>query len=406
MFNQHLPALPPLPKEISELLSTKVDISKKYNLPKEVTYCKECVISNQRPRIGFSAGVCNACNYWHSKSTSIDWAERERQLKDLCDRHRRSDGRFDVLVPSSGGKDSVYVAHLLKHKYGMNPLTMTWAPHLYTQIGWINMQSKIHSGFDNILLSPNGLVHRQMTRLATILIGDPFQPFIYGQTYVPIRVAANYGIDLIFDGENGEAEYGGDATAESAIGFSMKQANDYWLSDFPLERWTEFGFTPQDLEFYKAPDARQQEQGKNIERHFASYYLNWEPQKHYFYCSEHTGFESNPYGRSEGTYSKYASLDDVIDPFHYYFALLKFGIARCTSDAAHEIREGLIDRDEAVALVKKYDAEYPKDETLDAFLRYTDLTHDQLKSIEHRWRNLDLWHKDGVEWKLNRQVSF
>ena len=76
----------------------------------------------------------------------------------------------------------------------MNPLTMTWAPHIYTEIGFRNLQAKIHSGFNNVLLSPDGYADRQMTRLATILIGDPFQPFIYGQTYMPLKVAAQYGI--------------------------------------------------------------------------------------------------------------------------------------------------------------------------------------------------------------------
>ena len=109
---------------------------KLYNLPTTVAYCKECVVSNQRPRIVFDGnGTCNACNYTKHKNNSINWLEREEQLKELLARHRRSDGSFDVVVPSSGGKDSARVAHELKYNYGMNPLTVTWAPHVYTDIG-------------------------------------------------------------------------------------------------------------------------------------------------------------------------------------------------------------------------------------------------------------------------------
>ena len=43
-----------------------------------------------------------------------------------------------IIVPSSHGKDSALVAHQLKHKYGMHPLTVTWAPFIYTRIGWLN----------------------------------------------------------------------------------------------------------------------------------------------------------------------------------------------------------------------------------------------------------------------------
>ena len=38
----------------------------------------------------------------------------------------------------------------------MNPLTITWSPHMYTDIGWENFQSWLHKGgFDNYLYTPN-----------------------------------------------------------------------------------------------------------------------------------------------------------------------------------------------------------------------------------------------------------
>ena len=98
------------------------------------------------------------------------------------DFHRSKKGNYDCIVPGSGGKDSSFTAHILKYKYNMNPLTVTWAPHAYTQIGWDNIQRFIHSGFDNIMGTPNGLVHRKMTAIAFNILGEPFQPFIYGQT--------------------------------------------------------------------------------------------------------------------------------------------------------------------------------------------------------------------------------
>lgn len=401
----YLPELPPLSDLEIELLNEKVDVDSKYNLPCEVAYCKKCVISNQRPRITFdSEGVCSACRYWEKKKTVINWKEREKELADLCDRYRRDDGGFDVLVPSSGGKDSVYVAWELKTKYGMHPLTMTWAPHLYTEIGIRNFQAQVHAGLDNVCYTPNGLVHRRMTRLSTIEIGDPFQPFIYGQTYLPLKVALGHGIGLIMDGENGESEYGGDVSTESKTGFTPKDAEKFWLSSFPLDHWKDRGFSDRDLEIYSAPNFETL-QNSNIERHFFSYYRDWRPQEHYYYCMENTNFAPNPMGRSEGTFSKYASLDDKIDPYHYYFALLKFGIARATSDAAHEIREGLMDREEAVRLVNRYDAEAPSEESLGVFLQYTGLTDDQLADAMDRWRNARLWSVGDKFSKLLYQVS-
>src|SRR3990167_8594106 len=194
----------------------------RYGLPREVLFCKKCVISNQRPNsaIEFShtkastkktihfdeEGICDACRV-SEKKKQINWAEREEQLKALCDKHRSKDGSYDCITPGSGGKDSFYAAHILKYKYGMNPLTVTWAPHIYTEWGWKNFQSWIHAGFDNYLCTPNGRVHRLLTRLAVENLFHPFQPFILGQKNLAPKMAALFNIPLIFYGEN-EAEYG------------------------------------------------------------------------------------------------------------------------------------------------------------------------------------------------------
>ena len=91
---------------------------KRYNLPKEVVFCKECTISNQRPRITFDEnGVCSACNFAKYKQKTVNWEKREHELISLLDKHRKNDGSYDVIVPVSGGKDGGFVAHMLKYKY-------------------------------------------------------------------------------------------------------------------------------------------------------------------------------------------------------------------------------------------------------------------------------------------------
>ena len=71
--------------------------------------------------------------------------------------------------------------------------------------------------------------------------------------------------------------------------------------------------------------------------HYLGYYLKWHPQSCYYYAVEHGGFQASP-ERTPGTYSKYNSIDDRIDDFHYYTTFIKFGIGRATYDAAQEIR--------------------------------------------------------------------
>ena len=115
-------------------------------LPKNVLWCSKCVISNQRPRIVFDENrICSACKFNDYKN-SIDWNEREKQLLNLLNKYRSKNGNWDVIVPSSGGKDSGYVAHILKYKYNMNPLTVTWSPMKYTDIGRFNFDALTDSG--------------------------------------------------------------------------------------------------------------------------------------------------------------------------------------------------------------------------------------------------------------------
>ena len=381
---------------------TRKNVKVIYNLPKKIEFCKNCVVSNQRPRISFNKdGICNACENLKDKS-KINWPEREKELKDLLSKYRKKNGKFDVIVPSSGGKDSAVVAHKLKYKYNMNPLTVTWAPHIYTDIGWKNFQSLIHSGLTNILGTPDGKVHRKLTRDSLIEIGDPFQPFIYGQVSFPVKVALQFNVSLIMDGENGEFEYGGSKSA-SEKSFSPKDEIKFWFSDFEAKKWLKKGYTKKEMDIYMSPSI-DEILTKKINRQFWSYYQFWDPQEHYYYSTKNTGFKANPDGRSEGTYSKYASLDDAIDGFHYYFMFLKFGIGRTTSDAAHEIRDKHLTRKEAVKLVRKYDGEFPK-KYYNKFLKYCDINDKEFNQICDRWRSDHLWTKKNGKWKLKQQVS-
>lgn len=381
-------------------------VAEKYKLPLEVKYCVRCVVSNQRPRITFDEnGVCSACLFADAKRTVIDWKARDQELRALLDEHRSKDGSYDVVVPCSGGKDSAFVAHQLKYEYGMHPLTVTWSPHLYSEIGWKNFQAFIHEGgFDNVLGTPNGKVHRVMTRLAFEHLGDPFQPFIYGQKGFPMRVAIQHGISLVMYGEDGEVEYGGDSKAAGRAGHdaSGDLIKHYFSGIGPLE-WVKYGVKREDLTPYLPPPQAEAEKAR-LKIRFLGYYKKWIPQENYYYAVKHTGFQANPDGRSEGTYSKYASLDDRIDGFHYYLSYIKFGLGRATSDAAHEIRDGHITREEGVALVRRYDGEFPSKHFRE-FLEYTDLSETRFWEIVDGFRPPHLWQAKGGQWRLTHQVS-
>lgn len=395
-----------------------------YGLPSEVKFCKKCVMSNQKPNstqefkhkldnkkstldIG-DDGICSACKISEIKE-NIDWKSREEQLLKLLDKYRKNDGSYDCLIPGSGGKDSAYQAHVLKYKYGMNPLTVTWPPIMYTDYGYENFKNWLDiGGFDNISYHRNGKILKLLTKLSIENLLHPFQTFILGQMNMAPKLAANFGIDLIFYGEN-PSEYGNNIEENStsikkSSYFSADNLNDIYLAGVSIKELQEkYNVTINDLIPYLPIDNSLIEKA-NIQVHYLGYYLKWTPQEVYYYAVENTGFKARPF-RSQGTYSKYSSIDDKIDDLHYYTTYIKFGLGRATYDASQEIRNKHLTREEGQELVRKFDGEFP-DKYFDEVMRYLEIDPDYFKGeLLDRFRSPHLWAKNqSGEWKLRHNV--
>lgn len=384
-------------------------------LPKEVKFCKNCVVSNQRPRTVLNnEGICPACQWAYEKDHKVDWDSREKELEGLCDRYRSKDGSFDVVVPGSGGKDSGFVAHQLKHRFGMHPLCVTWAPFEWTDIGWQNLKNFVASGFNNIIGQPDGTLHRKLSRLAFELKGDAWEPFTYGQKAWAYHIAQKFGIKLIFYGENGELEYGGSDKYKNL----PKEGPEEWEYEYfkgtSVDELVKFGISKgifkkgeinkNTLQWYKAPPPEVIET-LGIEMHWYSYYVKWTPQENYYYSVKHTGFMPNDEGRTESTYTKYASLDDKSDGFHFYLSYMKFGLGRASRDAQQDIRRNHITRDEGVILVRRYDHEFPK-KHFGWFLNYLGITEEFFWQVMDFYREKsNAWKKEYGKWVLRHVVS-
>jgi N-acetyl sugar amidotransferase len=300
----------------------------------------------------------------------------------------------------------------MKSWYGMHPLTVTWAPFIYTDIGFQNFRDFVNSGFANLMAFPNGKLHRKLARIAFEAVGDVFLPFIFGQLSYSFHIALKYDVKLVFYGENGEAEYGGSTKNNYRPYMPLEDWADMYFKGVTVDDLILWGlerglieksdYNEADLTFYKPPPLEQlADQG--VQMHWFSYYHKWLPQENYYYSVENTGFQANT-ERSEGTYSKYASIDDKLDGFHYYFSYIKFGLGRATSDAAHEIRDGHLTREEGVALVKRFDGEFPKNHFQD-FLQYIDITEEKFWEVVDRFRQPHIWKQENGEWKLRHVVS-
>jgi N-acetyl sugar amidotransferase len=395
-----------------------------YNLPQKVEFCSKCVNSNQYPTsipefdhkadrknakyISFDKEkICDGCKQNEIKK-KINYKLREKELLKLLEKYRKNNGEYDCLVPGSGGKDSVFASYILKDKYGMKPLTCTWPPILYTEYGYKNFKNWLEiGGFDNLSFNQNPKVLKILTKLCIENLLHPFQTFILGQKNFPPKLAKQLGIDLIFYGEN-EAEYGNPVSDNSSSlrdksYYTMKNLDNVYLAGEPIKKIIEKNnLNLADLAPYLPLPSNEFEE-RNIQIHYLGYYIKWIPQEVYYYAVEKTNFKARPF-RSQGTYSKYNSIDDKIDCLHHYTRFIKFGIGRATTDASQEIRNNHITREEGKLLVKRFDGEFP-DKYFNEVMNYIDLKPDKFYEICDKFRSPHLWKNVNGQWKLRHTVN-
>jgi hypothetical protein len=212
---------------------------------------------------------------------------------------------------------------------------------------------------------------------------------------------------LVFYGEN-QAEYGNNIKEN----FSPIMDPKFYKTDSDYSKIILGGVSAQQLmEQYKVdendlqpylPAVKEKLHSVGTTVHYLGYYLKWDPQECYYYAVENTGFSANE-ERTEGSYSKYSSIDDRIDPFHYFTTYIKFGLGRASYDAAQEIRNHKINREEGVALVKKFDSEFPH-KYFREILDYMNMSEDGFWECVDKFRSPHLWKNEEGSWKIRHAV--
>lgn len=351
-----------------------------------------------RPRISFDErGWCNACQ-WMEEKKSMDWTPRQKELENLLQKNKSKNGGFDCIVPVSGGKDGSYVAYMLKHKYGMNPLTITVRPALSLPIGDKNLHNFIHSGYNHIHLTPNPIVLNRLNKYGFIEKGFPYYGWLIAIMSAVIKTAANFKIPLIFYGEDGEVEYGGSTESKNKALYDISYMKNVYLEgghDRVFERIKQDSdISESDLSFFKFPtDQEISEVGLSF-THW-SYFESWDSYRNYVVAKEHCGLVEKDEGNLD-TFTNFSQNDQALYALHAYLMYLKFGFGRATQDAGIEIRRGSMTRDQALNLVQMYDNAYPYN-LIDTYLNYYQMTKQEFDTVLDKYANKDLFEKiDGI----------
>lgn len=358
-------------------------------------YCTQCVMPDTKPYLTFDEkGVCAACQAHATKyegDRAIDWEAREQQFVRLLEEVKAQKAPYyDVLVPVSGGKDSITQVHrLLGH--GLRILTVNVDYGIKTEIGHYNLQCIPAMGANLFTYRPELQLHKELIRIGFEQYGDPDLMSHTMLHAAPLHTGLMFKVPLILLGENSAFEYGGDASLSSLSGI-----NKAWFMKYAANggRDAEFvsrthGISMDRLTMYAFPDALE---GSGTKAVFSGYFFRWDSEEH-FRIAQTYGFRALDEPR-EGTYRTYVGIDEIINRIHQYFKVLKFGYGRATDHACEDIRAGRLNRDEARELVRRYDLQPVSDEYVDAFCAFLDRDRDWYEQVMERYRNGDIWKKD------------
>lgn len=368
----------------------------KNNTLKNLKFCSNCLTMSTRPRISFDhRGWCNACS-WSEKKKDLDWNARQLELENLLNRYRRSSGEFDCIVPCSGGKDGSYVAYNLKHKYGMNPLSVTVTPALTLPLGDHNLRAFIEHGYDHISINANYEAMRVLNKTGFIEIGFPYYGWLIAIHTAVIRIATNFGVDLIFYGEDGEVEYGGSTEISKKPIYDVHYQKKVYLEGGYEKVLASSGLNNSQLNFFRFPSDEDLKR-RTLQLTHWSYFENWDPYTNFLVAREHCGLKESD-DSNAGTFTNFSQNDQALYALHTYLMYLKFGFGRANQDACIEIRRGAMNREQAVNLVRLYDGHYPED-FIELYLTYYGMTQIEFDDVLDRYANQDLFEKIDGRWK-------
>ena len=358
-------------------------------------YCKKCLQPDSRPGIVFDDnGVCAACNYQEQVYHAIDWDDRQKKLHEIAEWAKSKNAPYDCVIGVSGGKDSTFQALYAKEKLGLHVLLVNCEPDEITEVGKKNIENLISKGFDCIKIRTNPKVCRILARRSFYEYGNIVKPSEYPLWVSAFRIALNFDIPLIVQGENAALTLG--VSKKQSTGgdaFNVTELNT--LAGCTAEEWIGEGVTEKDLFFYQFPD-KKLFVDKDIKAIWLQYYLKEWSQVYNADFSIARGLMGRTTEKLEdiGRYRRYTALDSDLQIVNQMLKYLKLGFGFATDEACYDIREGRITRDDAKWLVEQYDGKCGEKYIKDA-CDYMGITVEEFWKETDRWVNKDLFFKDS-----------
>lgn len=357
-------------------------------------YCKKCLQPDTRPGIVFDENcVCGACNYATSVKEKIDWVARKAELREIAEWAKSRKAPYDCVIGVSGGKDSTFQAVYAKETLGLHVLLVNCEPDGLTEVGKKNIENLINMGFDCIKIRTNPKICRILARKSFYEHGNLVKPSEYPLWVSAYRIALNFNIPLIIQGENAALTLG--ASKKQSNGgdaFNVTQLNT--LAGCTAKEWVCDKVSESDLYFYQFPE-KEQFADKDIRAIWLQYYCKDWFQEHNTNFAVARGLR----GRTEenlediGRYRRYSSVDSDFQVVNQMIKYYKLGFGHTTDEVCYDIRYANMSREEALWLVNKYDGKCSEKYIQEA-CDYMGITVSEFWKEIDKWVNKKLFCKD------------
>lgn len=358
-----------------------------------MNYCKKCLQPDTRPDIKFNnEGICYACIYEDEKK-NIDWDMRKDELQKIADWAKSKNRDYDCVVGVSGGKDSTFQAFYAKEKLGLNVLLVNCEPDCLTEIGKYNIENLINHGFDCIKLRQNPRILRKLTKSAFYKWGNPIKPSEYPLYASANKVAINFNIPLVIQGENAALTLGvSNGLGSDGNALNVNKGNT--LAGGNAKDLLVDSLTEKDLSMYQYP-----EQDLFMQKDIKGIYLQYYTKEWSQVGNADFAIARGLRGRSTeslydiGRYRRYTALDSDMQILNQMIKYYKFGFGFATDEACYDIREGRLSREDAIWYVEEYDGKCGE-KYIEDFCEYIDISINEFWKVVDSFVNKNLFFKD------------
>jgi N-acetyl sugar amidotransferase len=364
-----------------------------------VKICAKCIQPSTRPGIFFSQeSICGAC-LWEEEKNKINWNERIEELKGIVEIAKNKKADYDCVIGVSGGKDSTKQAITARDDLGLKCLLVNYQPDNITEIGIKNMENLKQNGFDVLTIRPNPKIMQKLVKYDFFNYLNPVKATefsLYSSAYI---IAEKFNIPLVIQGENPGLTAGTSLTGVGKDSDALKAYQLQTLSKGFKEYLKIDGISEKDLFLFHYDVKKLIAQ--NTKGVWLQYFLKeWSYRGNAEFSGKY-GFKGRQNFRPEdiGTYIGFGALDSDLVHVNQMLKFIKFGFGFCMDHVCYDIRDGNLNRNEAIELVLKYDGKCA-DYYINDFCNYIQISQDVFWKTVEKFRG-DIWNKDNG---LNNKV--